>query len=110
VRRLIGNPIGALRRRLAPGGVAAIRWRATIAGIAEAMAGTDDVNRFLATGDCGIVCMDAIDHAVAEGVPPSARLAIAPGGLLWLADRYVSDDEAGQGAGPARERVGSTAP
>lgn len=110
VRRLLGNPIGALRRRLAPGGVAAIRWRATIAGIAEAMAGTDDVNRFLATGDCGIVCMDAIDHAVAEGVPPSARLPIAPGGLLWLADRYVSDDEAGQGAGPARERVGSTAP
>lgn len=93
VRRLAGNPIGAVRRRLAPGGVAAIRWRATISGIAEAMSSTDEVTRFLAAGGCEIVCLDAIDHAVAEVLSPSGRPRIAPGGLLWLADRCVSAED-----------------
>src|SRR5690606_9367664 len=109
VRRLVGNPIGAVRRRMAPGGVAAIRWRATISGIIEAIDGTNDVAGYLATGDCEILCLDAIDHAGAEGVSPSRRLPIAPGGLLWLADRYVSTEEIGPGSLPSREPVASPA-
>lgn len=109
VRRLLGNPIGAVRRRLAPGGAAAIRWQATIGGIIEAIGGTDDVARFLATGECEVLCLDAIDHAVAEGLSSPARLPIAPGGLLWLADRYVSMEETGSSSPPSRERVASPA-
>ena len=110
VRRLVGNPIGAVRRRIAPGGAAAVRWQATISGILEAMAGTRDVAGFLANGECEIVCLDAIDHAVAEAVSPSARPPIAPGGLLWLADRYVSAEETDSpGSLPSRERVPSPA-
>ena len=110
VRRLVGNPIGAVRRRIAPGGAAAVRWQATIGGILEAIAGTRDVSGFLATGRCEIVCLDAIDHAVAEAVSPSARPPIAPGGLLWLADRYVSTEETDRpGSPPSRERAASRA-
>ena len=109
VRRLAGNPIGAIRRRLAPGGVAAIRWQATIAGIAEAIAGTGDVKAFLAAGSCEIVCVDAIDHAVADGLLASIRLPVAPGGLLWLADRHVSGEATASGRATFDEPVGSRA-
>ena len=109
VRRLVGSPIGAVRRRMAPGGTAAIRWQAMIAGVAEAMGSSHDVIRFLAAGDCQIVCMDAIDHAVAERVSSSARLTIAPGGLLWLADRWISAGAPAAAEVPSRERVGSPA-
>jgi len=109
VRRLVGDPIGAVRRRLAPGGPAEIRWEAMVAGVAGAMGSSDDVTRFLAAGDCEIVCMDAIDHAVAEGVSSSAHLTIAPGGLLWLADRCASAGAPALGEAPSPQRVGSPA-
>lgn len=107
VRRLVTNPIGAVRRRLSPGGTAAIRWQATIAGIIEAIAGTDDVRGFLATDTGEIVCLDAIDHAVVEGLSTPRRPRVVPGGLLWLADRHVSTRDGDPAARAAREPVRS---
>jgi hypothetical protein len=36
------------------------------------------------------VCVDAIDHVIADPLIADGRATPVPGGLLWLADRWAS--------------------
>lgn len=86
VRRLARNPIGPLQRRLVKGGLAELRWQANATGLSraldEALAGQD--------GTTEVYSLDALDYAVTAPLVSAGRLQPVPGGLLWLADRWVA--------------------
>lgn len=89
-RRLLGNPIAALRRRLSIGGVGTLRWQTVVAGTQAALSRSAEARAFLAEGPVEVVCADAIDHVIADPLIVDGRAIPVPGGLLWLADRWAS--------------------
>jgi len=99
VRRLLRDPLGPLRRRLAPGGLHELRQRAVCAGMVAAaeeagvVSGTDEPTE--------LVCLDAIDYVAGAPLVSAGGVRPAPGGVLWLADRWQSL----QPASPSRERI-----
>lgn len=103
VRRLLRDPLGPLRRRLAHGGLRALRQRAVCAGMLAAaeeagvVSGTDEPTE--------LVCLGAIDYVAAGPLVSAGRVRPAPGGVLWLADRWQSLQPASGGASPSRARI-----
>jgi glycogen(starch) synthase len=89
-RRLLGNPIAALRRRLSAGGLGTLRWQTVVVGTQAALARSVEAQGFLADGSVEVVCVDAIDHVIADPLIADRRAIPVPGGLLWLADRWAS--------------------
>jgi glycogen(starch) synthase len=89
-RRLLANPLAAIRRRLSIGGVGTLRWQAAVVGSQAALARSAEVRAFLADGPVEAVCVDAIDHVIADPMIADGRATPVPGGLLWLADRWAS--------------------
>jgi glycosyltransferase involved in cell wall biosynthesis len=90
IMRIASDPIGWIRRRLFGDGVAERRWHATVAGVARAVEES-------AIGDAGglapeAVCLDLLDYAVAARLVEAGRVRAAPGGPLWLADRWLAGD------------------
>ncbi len=92
-RRLLSNPIAALRRRLSIGGVGTLRWQTAVVGTQAALARSVEAQGFLADGPVEVVCVDAIDHVIADPLIADGRATPVPGGLLWLADRWASREE-----------------
>lgn len=85
--RLARNPIRAVQRHLATGGLTAMRIEAARNALAGAMrdAGIEPANY------PELVCIDGIDHILAH--PYLERVGRGtPGGPLWLGDRWASTD------------------
>jgi len=89
-RRLLANPIAALRRRLSIGGLGTLRWQTVVVGTQATIARSIEARSFLADGPAEVVCVDAIDHVIADPLIADGRAIPVPGGLLWLADRWAS--------------------
>lgn len=88
LRRLLRDPLGPIRRRLAPGGVAELRQRAVCDGM---LAAADEAGVVSRGGEpTDLICLDAIDYVAAAPLVTSRRVRPAPGGVLWLADRWQS--------------------
>jgi hypothetical protein len=92
-RRLLGNPIAALRRRLSIGGLGTLRWQTVVVGTQAALARSVEAQGFLTDGPVEVVCVDAIDHVIADPLIADGRAMPVPGGLLWLADLWASREE-----------------
>jgi hypothetical protein len=95
--RLLSNPVAALRRRFSTGGLGALRWQTVVVGTLATLARSAELRAFLADGPVEVVCVDAVDHVVADPLIADRRAVPVPGGLLWLADRWAS-----RGPVPAR--------
>ncbi len=89
-RRLLSNPFAAVRRRLSIGGLGTLRWQTVAVGTQAAVARSPEIRAFLAHGPVEVVCVDAIDHVIADPLIADGRATPVPGGLLWLADRWAS--------------------
>lgn len=88
LRRFAANPIAPITRRLVGGGSAELRWRATVIGVRRAL---DELSLDREEGAIPeVFCLDVIDYAVAAPLVAAGRLRAAPGGLLWLADRWAT--------------------
>ena len=88
--RLVANPLAAVRRRLSTGGLGALRWQTVVVGTQTALARSVEAQAFLHDGPVEAVCVDAIDHVIADPLIVDGRATPVPGGLLWLADRWAS--------------------
>jgi len=89
VTRTLLNPRAALRRRRAlrsPEGLAGYRRAVTRDAISDALrrAGA------LRAGAPDVVCLAGEDHALVAPLVADGGLRPAPGGILWLADRWWS--------------------
>jgi len=94
VRRLARNPFAAIVRRLWLGRLNVLRWQAVVAGTRATMQRSDEMTRLIADGPIEVVCMDTVDHEAVEPWITDGSLRPAPGGLLWLADRWTSAQDA----------------
>ena len=108
-KRLLSNPIAAVRRRLSIGGLGTLRWQTVMAGIQAAVARSPEVRAFLADGPVEVICVDAIDHVIADPLIADGRAIPLPGGLLWLADRWASREPDGMSAAPPAADISMSA-
>ena len=109
-KRLLSNPFAAVRRRLSIGGLGTLRWQTVMAGIQAAVARSPEVRAFLSDGPVEVICVDAIDHVIADPLIADGRAIPLPGGLLWLADRWASREPEPTSAAPPAADVGLSAP
>lgn len=108
VRRLAADPLAAIRRRLVKGGLPELRWRAQAEATRRALSEIAGAAR--ARGShLEVVCLDVTDYAVTLPLVASGEVRPAPGGPLWLADRWASV-QAGEERSARRAAVASASP
>jgi len=92
LQRVASDPIGWVRRRLLGDDVGERRWRATVAGIAQAIDESAILDDDAVAPE--ILCLDVVDYTVAAPLVASGRARAAPGALTWLQDRWAAGQEA----------------
>lgn len=85
LRRLARHPLRAVQRRLSPGGLTQLRVDAARHATRTTLrqAGIDPA------AFEEIICVDGIDHVLADPDLDGGRRGV-PGGMLWLGDRWAS--------------------
>jgi len=101
--RLAANPMAPIRRRLVKGGLAEVRWRASAAGIGRALQGIPAHQRDSSSAP-EVFCLDVFDYAVAAPFIAEGRFRPAPGGMIWLADRWAAAHTADEPSTAAADR------
>ena len=92
LRRLLRDPLGPVRRRLMDGGLYELRQGAVAAAVLAATERSGILEPSTSSIERApeVICLEAVDYLASAGLVASGRLRPAPGGILWLADRWRS--------------------